>query len=60
MQMSSGVPRLKPFSRLGILDRAEQRRSSAKWIERLRVRSRDALQPMTGSPLDERAYKAIE
>ena len=40
------LPRLKPFSRMGILDRAEQRRSSAKWIERLRVRSRDATQPI--------------
>ena len=40
------LPRLKPFSRLGILDRAEQRRSSARWIERLGVRSRDAMQPI--------------
>jgi ribose transport system ATP-binding protein len=40
------LPRLKPFSRLGILDRATQRRSSEKWIERLGVRSRDAMQPI--------------
>ena len=40
------LPRLKPFSRLGILDRAEQQKSAATWIERLGVRSRDAMQPI--------------
>jgi ribose transport system ATP-binding protein len=40
------LPRLKPFSRLGILDRAAQRRKSTMWIERLGVRSRNAMQPI--------------
>jgi ribose transport system ATP-binding protein len=38
------LPRLKPFSRGGLLDTADQRRTTAEWMERLRVRARNALQ----------------
>ncbi len=38
------LPRLKPFSRAGLLDTADQRRTTAEWMDRLRVRARSALQ----------------
>ncbi|HEX7861977.1 MAG TPA: ATP-binding cassette domain-containing protein [Verrucomicrobiae bacterium] len=41
------LPRLKPFTRAAILDRADQRRTTATWIDRLRVRARDPLQPIS-------------
>ena len=41
------LPRLKPFSRAGVLDRAQQRRATDNWIDRLGVRSRTALQPIS-------------
>ena len=41
------LPRLRPFSRAGVLDRAEQRRTTDTWIDRLSVRSRSALQPIS-------------
>ena len=40
------LPRLKPFSRAGILDTADQRRTTAEWMSRLTVRARNALQPI--------------
>ena len=38
------LPRLKPFSRAGLLDIADQRRITEEWMDRLRVRARSALQ----------------
>ena len=38
------LPRLKPFSRAGLLDIADQRRTTEEWMDRLRVRARNALQ----------------
>jgi ribose transport system ATP-binding protein len=38
------LPRLNPFSRAGLLDKAAQRRTTESWIERLRVRARGPLQ----------------
>ena len=41
------LPRLKPFSRAGLLDTADQRRTTADWMNRLRVRARSALQSIS-------------
>jgi ribose transport system ATP-binding protein len=41
------LPRLSPFAHAGILDTAAQRRTTAEWMERLRVRARNALQSMS-------------
>ena len=38
------LPRLNPFSRAGVLDKAAQRRATETWIERLRVRARGPAQ----------------
>ena len=38
------LARLKPFSQVGLLDTADQRRTTAEWMDRLRVRARNALQ----------------
>lgn len=38
------LARLKPFSRAGVLDIANQRRITVEWMDRLRVRARSALQ----------------
>ena len=41
------LPRLKPFSRGGILDTAEQHRATDGWIDRLRVRARGPRQAIS-------------
>jgi ribose transport system ATP-binding protein len=41
------LPRLKPFSRFGLLDIAEQHRTTAHWMNRLHVRARNALQSIS-------------
>lgn len=41
------LPRLKPFSRAGLLDLAEQRRATTDWMSRLGVRARHALQSIS-------------
>src|SRR6185295_5101007 len=41
------LPRLSPFSRGGILNLGRQRDSAANWINRVRVRSRSPLQPIS-------------
>ncbi len=41
------LPRLSPFSRGGILNLARQRDSAANWINRVRVRARSPLQPIS-------------
>jgi ribose transport system ATP-binding protein len=38
------LPRLNPFSRAGVLDKAAQRRTTENWIQRLGVRARGPLQ----------------
>jgi ribose transport system ATP-binding protein len=38
------LPRLKPFSRLGLLDRKVQQNSTTTWIDRLSVRARNSRQ----------------
>jgi len=38
------LPRLRPFSRAGVLDLAGQRRAAAGWMAQLKVRARDAAQ----------------
>ena len=40
------LPRLKPFSRAGLLDLTAQRGATAKWMDRLKVRARHPRQPI--------------
>ena len=40
------LPRLAPFTRAGVLDTADQHRTTNTWMERLHVRARNSFQPI--------------